>query len=833
MSSPGDVAIDVEVGGVELMDAAMEIDIKQKKKRSAEFLDWEAANEALLKKVSDEDKVELKKQHYQKYEYVIIFPMMGQDQTKFDEDDPDHMEQSDHAKQVVKSLLSANFSLYTFLSVQKDELIVLFTMETRYLRQFAERNDYHLPLDPVTTRSILSKGSKKHKFKAVKIADEPRFSTLRPYDHVYGKFREDIYEEDKVYKVHSENGCVLSSLDRLKLMYTALLAPKHKHGCRIQVNLLKEEERVVALFPIHSPERFLPIIESVHTIFTMPWDLPFEDIKNYFGERSTLFYVFLSHQSQWLLAPALLGSVFQVVVFSTGPNYSHPSLCFFAVLMMLWGVLMLKFYARKESRTALEWGMSDYESQEVQRPEFKGEIITSPITGQFEVYYPPESRRRSLLYSQSIITACITLVLGCVLGIYVVRFILESRVGVYASTVASIVMTVQIQVFNILYYQLAKNLNKNENHKTNTEFEDNLVVKLFVFQFINSFISFFYMAFIAMWLDDDAMKAMGLPKDDSMNANYLGQCGYYNCMAPLASNLAIIYGSRLTVDNIVAIATDLYYFKVKQSSEMSGVPQGTYIPPPEEEFMLLESDVLNDNLELFSDVAVQFGYTMLFVTALPISLLGTLLSNYVRVKLQLWKALNLKQRPIPEGAQDIGNWHSIFYVICLLSVLTNGGIICFTMDTLKTDEEVAEYEENMTSPPDAYQRAGFTPVGRLWIWFGFAFVMITFHIVVSYTLDNESEETLLQKLRMNFIISKVIDHEEDDNYDEDDDTLLISLQDDDVTEGGGEGGSCFGLFSSASAGMTCRVGKKKLPPIQVLGVPHSPDEVMQPLCSKG
>ena len=242
----------------------------------------------------------------------------------------------------------------------------------------------------------------------------------------------------------------------------------------------------------------------------------------------------------------------------------------------------------------------------------------------------------------------------------------------------------------------------------------------------------------------------------------------------LASNLAIIYSS-LTIDNAVAIVRDYYNYMSKQSSEMSGVQPGSYIPPPETQFMLLESDVLNDNLEQFSDVAIQFGFTMLFVTALPISMLGTLASNYVRVKLQLWKAINLKQRPIPEGGQDIGNWQNIFFVICLLSVLTNGGIICFTMDVLKTNEEVAKYEDSMSSPPDHYDRAGFSPIGRLWVWFGFVVFVMTFQIFLNGILDVEDAETVLQKARMHFITSKVIEHEQDDNYDEDDDTLLVSL----------------------------------------------------------
>merc|ERR1712167_127323 len=111
------------------------------------------------------------------------------------------------------------------------------------------------------------------------------------------------------------------------------------------------------------------------------------------------------------------------------------------------------------------------------------------------------------------------------------------------------------------------------------------------------------------------------------------------------------------------------------------------------------------------------------------------------------------------------------------------------MDTLKTKEEVAQYENSMSAPPDEYTRAGFSSIGRLWIWFGFVFVMVTFQVVIHFTIENEDEETALQIKRMNFITSKVIDHEQDDNYDDDDDSLLISLtsenDDDDNKDSGG------------------------------------------------
>jgi hypothetical protein len=40
------------------------------------------------------------------------------------------------------------------------------------------------------------------------------------------------------------------------------------------------------------------------------------------------------------------------------------------------------------------------------------------------------------------------------------------------------------------------------------------------------------------------------------------------------------------------------------------------------------------------------------------------------------------QRPAPNGAQDIGTWMTIFQVLSIAAVVTNGALICFTMDVL-------------------------------------------------------------------------------------------------------------------------------------------------------
>ena len=120
-----------------------------------------------------------------------------------------------------------------------------------------------------------------------------------------------------------------------------------------------------------------------------------------------------------------------------------------------------------------------------------------------------------------------------------------------------------------------------ENHRTDTLFEDALIVKMFVFQFINSYSSFFFLAFIAAYLDQPP----GTP------SNWVGQCGASDCMQPLSINLAIIFGTRLTLTNFLDIFIPYMNYRNKIAEETKGVNlEATPLSPAEKDYMLMEYD---------------------------------------------------------------------------------------------------------------------------------------------------------------------------------------------------------------------------------------------------
>ena len=387
---------------------------------------------------------------------------------------------------------------------------------------------------------------------------------------------------------------------------------------------------MLACFPLHNKEITSQLSKKIWEANTKPWDIPFFDIKEYFGEKIALFNVFMGHYSLWLVIPSIVGLAFQLVVLGTF-NLSSPVLPFYSVIITLWGIVMLEYWKRENAKIALFWGVTQFEERELDRSEFTGEPIKSVIDGSDMLYFAPHEFRARLISSRVVIFMMVFILLGVTTGIYVIRFVLAQSIGSSASLVSSFMFTVQITLFNIMYQSVAVFVTNQENQRTDTEYEDSLIVKLFIFQFINSYVSFFFLAFMAPYL----------PVPANTPANYVGECGAPTCMEPLALNLAIIYGTRLTLTNFLDIYIPYLYYKWKIKRETEGVDPSKELTPPEKDYMLMEYNTIIESIQKYADVAIQYGYSMLFITALPCATFFCLISNYFKVKFSAWKLITV------------------------------------------------------------------------------------------------------------------------------------------------------------------------------------------------
>ncbi len=84
--------------------------------------------------------------------------------------------------------------------------------------------------------------------------------------------------------------------------------------------------------------------------------------------------------------------------------------------------------------------------------------------------------------------------------------------------------------------------------------------------------------------------------------------------------------------------------------------------------------------------------------------------------------------------EDIGVWVSILYFLCYTAVFTNGALLCFTMDILKTHEETNEDFMSSVSVPLYYAKAEFSSIGRVWMFSGFCFTMLMLQILIGKSM---------------------------------------------------------------------------------------------------
>lgn len=346
-----------------------------------------------------------------------------------------------------------------------------------------------------------------------------------------------------------------------------------------------------------------------------------------------------------------------------------------------------------------------------------------------------------------------------VVAIYIMRAALSEPLGSLAQVLTSVLSAAQIQILNRIYPRLADALTEFENHRTDPDFSDSMTTKLFVFLFVNCYGTFFYIAFVASYVGD-------------------GDCGGATCMPALAVNVAIIFGIR-ECSGIIHQAILPYLSWRKKLKEVNSaidshdVKKGFRhkLTQAELQFLCPYYDVMKGSIEEYAEVVMQYGYIMLFAAALPIAPLAGLLASFIEVrsahifnsaichimawhmcavffvnnniciytyvvqaKADLFKFLYIYQRPNLRRKERIGAWQHILEIMSSLAVMTNAGIIVFTMNTF--DEKSHSF--------------------RLWYFILFQWILLGFQMGLRAVIPDVPPEVTIQMARQKILVERAI-----------------------------------------------------------------------------
>lgn len=206
--------------------------------------------------------------------------------------------------------------------------------------------------------------------------------------------------------------------------------------------------------------------------FALPTNQPLNHIKDYYGEKISLYFAWLGHYTHWLAFPACVGIGVGVQSFVEGTVDSQ-LVPFFGVFMACWCTCYLEYWKRYNATLSMEWGMNGYEAEETTRPEFQGTEIASPVNGKSMLWFDPAKRLRRTICSFVFIMFMVILVIGAVCSIFVFRYFSKpgSVLGPYftlgsgsdavnlSSYIASMVNAIEILVMNTIYKRIAVRLN--------------------------------------------------------------------------------------------------------------------------------------------------------------------------------------------------------------------------------------------------------------------------------------------------------------------------------------------------------------------------------------
>lgn len=475
---------------------------------------------------------------------------------------------------------------------------------------------------------------------------------------------------------------VVTPAEKLRLVYDFLTSPSYDSGLGITPTV-GEWAFVSSIFPPHDPELNMAWIKR-WAMRGLIDDNELDWARNQFGEKCAFYFAYLHFYTLWLVAPAVLGFIIHFFV----GCYS----VFFGIFNIVWGVVFINAWKRKENVLALRWGVKGSPQLETPRHAFKPlSFEVDPVTGIKKPSYPYWKRAAKQL-------ASVPLILGAVLVIFLLQsfaltveiFITQVYHGplksvlkliptiVLAAVVPTVVAIYRIIVFKIIAW---------ENHATDDSFNYSFNQKLFSVSFITSTGSMFLTAFVYLPFGHSIiphLEFVSSSVNTFVGRDIAGSTEYQVNGNRLEDQVLYMMVTAQVISTFME--TVVPYIQIRALEKVDqfiskGVP--TFEDSPSEA-QYLTNTRLHAKLPEFSvdaeyqEMVIQFAFVNIFGVAWSLAPVAAILNDWLELRGDAGKIAFFTRRPVPERADSIGFWHSdLRYVSWIGSVVTTSLVIMY------------------------------------------------------------------------------------------------------------------------------------------------------------
>ena len=421
--------------------------------------------------------------------------------------------------------------------------------------------------------------------------------------------------------------------ERLRLVFLMMTAPKHEHGAGITPGF-GEWDHVASIFPLHNRDFDRAWLRRWSTKWLVD-DVELEHLCEHFGTKIAMYFAFLQYYLLGLAVPAALG----LFSFFFLPEYS----ILFSVGIMIWGILFIGLWERKQNQLASRWDVKDCTKMEQKRADFVGnpkEMVSSETDSVPTFSSLTRLFREMLVIPFAFVSAAfLAAVLTSIFAIEV--FIGEVYDGPLKSVLTftpTILFTLVVSPFSSKYLQAAKILTLFENHETDAGYNAAYTRKTFLLNFMTSYTALFltlyvYLPFghlIVPKLDifglTTAYSAYGVAaKPFELDSHRLRNQLFYFTVTAQAVNLVVEFALPIVLRLIKGEAKELQakFSKNDKYKPDDAEEEAQFLTTVREEAALPEYDQYGD----YAEMVIQFGYSVMFSPIWPLTPLCAFINN--------------------------------------------------------------------------------------------------------------------------------------------------------------------------------------------------------------
>mmetsp|Transcript_33029 Transcript_33029/g.68964 ORF Transcript_33029/g.68964 Transcript_33029/m.68964 type:complete len:739 (-) Transcript_33029:239-2455(-) len=620
---------------------------------------------------------------------------------------------------VVHQLSDSGLVLMLYYSRDRDEIFVRVAADEPHLRRVAEMRQYNLELKP---QYLSAFAQYKNDYAGRR---ELNYSDRCVVSHIY-KSHVDTTADDHG-ELYPQPGAIFRTVDRIRLV--DYIVRNTDHDCAgVDIGQMMHDSELLHYFPLHETRKLVDLDKDWFKAFT--WGTHIDKVRDYFGERIGLYFLFMSHFNKWLSVATILGVGLWLVDLIVGTPDNFTAI-FFCIAMGFWSTFIIHFWRRTAATHALKWGTLGMSKQlEPTRPEFVGVSRINPVTGRIDRYYPWSERMWKVIFSYSVLSVALIALVFVIMVLFALRHIFAQHGG---RLTFMFVNAIVVELMNTIFTSVAKRLTDRENHRAYSEYANHLLAKTVVFKFVNCYISLYYIAFF---------------KANTYLFGMKMKCVDDDCMDDLGKQLAIFMIMRLTLQNFIELAMPYVLMMYRSYMEGRAFNTGMFTNPLTvmPDLSSAERQSKKEDYDLYEDmdeVLILYGYTTLFIVACPWVPLFALISNVLECFLDQKKLVLLYRRPFPTPAANNEPWDTAFDVFGIFAMLTNTAVVVFTSHAF-----------------DAWSHSS-----KILIFLAIEHVMIMGRILVGILLPALPKEVRLLQMQQNVMVHRHLNlgGEEDDH----------------------------------------------------------------------